>query len=160
MDLTQLANLGEFIGGVAVLVTLVYLAVQLRQNTLLVAAQLRQEISRVSTDVAISTSLEELDVLVKASADPQSVSPAELRHACLLFMGVGNFYETLFYSRELGEVDPELWESRTNRLANFIGPAQHSLWPMMKDSFGQSFQDFVDHDLLPSLASDRPSWIR
>ena len=33
MDLTQLANLGEFIGGVAVLVTLVYLAIQIRQNT-------------------------------------------------------------------------------------------------------------------------------
>ncbi len=30
MDLTQLANLGEFIGGVAVLVTLIYLAVQVR----------------------------------------------------------------------------------------------------------------------------------
>ncbi len=28
MDLTQLANLGEFIGGVAVLVTLVYLEVR------------------------------------------------------------------------------------------------------------------------------------
>ncbi len=33
MDLTQLANLGEFIGGVAVVVTLVYLAAQVRQNT-------------------------------------------------------------------------------------------------------------------------------
>ena len=33
MDLTQLANLGEFIGDVAVLVTLVYLAFQLRQGT-------------------------------------------------------------------------------------------------------------------------------
>ena len=32
MDLTQLANLGEFIGGVAVLVTLIYLAVQVRQS--------------------------------------------------------------------------------------------------------------------------------
>ena len=33
MDLTQLANLGEFIGGVAVLVTLIYLAAQVRQST-------------------------------------------------------------------------------------------------------------------------------
>ena len=32
MDLTQLANLGEFIGGLAVLATLVYLAVQMRQS--------------------------------------------------------------------------------------------------------------------------------
>ena len=34
MDLTQLANLGEFLGGVAVLVTLAYLAVQVRQSTI------------------------------------------------------------------------------------------------------------------------------
>jgi len=34
MDLTQLANLGEFIGGVAVLVTLVYLAIQMRGSVL------------------------------------------------------------------------------------------------------------------------------
>ena len=32
MDLAQLANLGEFIGGVAVLVTLIYLAAQVRQS--------------------------------------------------------------------------------------------------------------------------------
>ncbi len=32
MDLTQLANLGEFIGGVAVLVTLIYLALQVRKS--------------------------------------------------------------------------------------------------------------------------------
>jgi hypothetical protein len=32
LDLTQLANLGEFIGGVAVLVTLIYLAVQMRHT--------------------------------------------------------------------------------------------------------------------------------
>jgi len=32
VDLTQLANLGEFIGGVTVLLALVYLAVQLRAS--------------------------------------------------------------------------------------------------------------------------------
>ena len=34
MDLTQLANLGEFIGGVAVLVTLVYLVTAHRDEVL------------------------------------------------------------------------------------------------------------------------------
>ncbi len=38
MDLTQLANLGEFIGGVAVLVTLIYLAVQMRQSNRIATA--------------------------------------------------------------------------------------------------------------------------
>ena len=41
MDLTQLANLGEFIGGVAVLVTLAYLAIQVRHGGLLLEANRR-----------------------------------------------------------------------------------------------------------------------
>ena len=31
MDLTQLANIGEFIGSIAVLLTLIYLAAQVRR---------------------------------------------------------------------------------------------------------------------------------
>ncbi|MBL6691364.1 MAG: hypothetical protein ISP91_13320 [Pseudomonadales bacterium] len=36
MNLEQLANLGELIGGVAVVASLIYLAVQIRQNTRMV----------------------------------------------------------------------------------------------------------------------------
>ncbi len=43
MDLTQLANLGEFVGGVAVLVTLVYLAIQVRQSA--ASQQKREEVA-------------------------------------------------------------------------------------------------------------------
>jgi hypothetical protein len=50
MDLTQLANLGEFIGGVAVLVTLVYLATQVRQGA---AAQ------RAATEIAAGGAIQE-----------------------------------------------------------------------------------------------------
>ncbi len=42
MDLTQLANLGEFIGGVAVLVTLIYLVIQVRQGNANARAASRQ----------------------------------------------------------------------------------------------------------------------
>ena len=49
MDLNQLANLGEFIGGVAVLVTLVYVAVQVRQGAV---AQQR------AADIAASDALQ------------------------------------------------------------------------------------------------------
>jgi len=51
MDLTQLANLGEFIGGGAVLVTLIYLAIQMRQST--AAQQTAAELGKA--DVAYKT---------------------------------------------------------------------------------------------------------
>ena len=33
MNLEQLANLGEFVGGIAVIASIVYLAIQIKQNT-------------------------------------------------------------------------------------------------------------------------------
>ena len=43
MDLAQLANLGEFIGGIAVLATLVYLALQVKQSRDVGVAVARQQ---------------------------------------------------------------------------------------------------------------------
>ncbi len=44
MSLDALGNLGEFVGGLAVVVTLIYLAVQVRQNTAALRTASRQEI--------------------------------------------------------------------------------------------------------------------
>ncbi len=40
LTIQDLGSLGEFLGSIAVLVTLVYLAFQTRQNTIAIAAQL------------------------------------------------------------------------------------------------------------------------
>ena len=45
--LEELGNLGDFIGGVAVLVTLIYLSIQIRQNTAQV--KIGSEIARADT---------------------------------------------------------------------------------------------------------------
>jgi hypothetical protein len=45
LDLDVLGNLGDFIGGIAVLVTLIYLALQIRQNTAALKTASRQSIA-------------------------------------------------------------------------------------------------------------------
>jgi hypothetical protein len=45
-----LGNLGDFIGGIAVVVTLIYLAIQVRQNTIALRTASRQEIVRAFRD--------------------------------------------------------------------------------------------------------------
>jgi len=45
MSLEDLGNIGDFIGGIAVVVTLIYLATQIRQNTSAVRTASRQEIA-------------------------------------------------------------------------------------------------------------------
>ena len=45
MTLEDLGNLGEFIASIGVLITLIYLAIQIRQNTEATKIQTRQAIS-------------------------------------------------------------------------------------------------------------------
>ena len=55
MDLHQLANLGEFIGGIAVLVTLIYLVLQVRQGNSNARASARQTLIDTMTVSVVSS---------------------------------------------------------------------------------------------------------
>lgn len=88
MDLTQLANLGEFIGGVAVLVTLIYLAVQIRagRKTFKLAsiAGVRQKINAINMTVAANPELGQL--FLKGGTSLGKLDRAELvRFSTLAF---------------------------------------------------------------------------
>ena len=77
MDLTQLANLGEFIGGVAVLVTLGYLALQVRQsNELARADAIHKAVNTWSAERRMRVDDSVSDVLAKAHRD-EDLSPKE-----------------------------------------------------------------------------------
>ena len=70
MDLHQLANLGEFVGGVAVLATLVYLAAQVRQGNRQTAANLSFHLLDMSSEIARSAQdREHAELIVKMKHD-------------------------------------------------------------------------------------------
>jgi hypothetical protein len=77
MDLTQLANLGEFIGGIAVLATLVYLAARVKQGNRLVEIQVQQETAKMSSEIASQMNLEDVEIFLKGMKDWTQHSPVE-----------------------------------------------------------------------------------
>ena len=158
MDLTQLANLGEFIGGVAVLVTLVYLITQVKQSNFIWREQVLRESTRASTEMMGRASADELGTIARAFRDPASVTEDERRMAGARFIAVVNYYETLFYAHRRGEVEPEHWESRQARMASYMGPARDTYWPMYKALFGKTFQAFIDTLLDPEVPAPVGFW--
>ena len=158
MDLAQLANLGEFIGGVTVLMTLVYLAVQVRQSNRFARAQVQQDSARMAMDLWIASDLEGTELFLRARRDFDSLSDAEKVLAGARFSARVNYYETLFYAWLRGDVDDDLWESRIVRMKSIIGSGGERLWRDWKVSFGKKFQDFVDKEVLPD-ASAEPVYI-
>ena len=74
MSIQELGALGEFIGSIAVLVTLVYLAIQIRQNTRSIEES--QRMARVEAMVTRNTNME--NALI-ASALSEDMSDIEMR---------------------------------------------------------------------------------
>ncbi len=62
MDLTQLANFGEFVGGIAVLVTLIYLSTQIRDA--------RRQLAEQSVSTAIGAMMTSFDPVYRAECSP------------------------------------------------------------------------------------------
>ncbi len=82
MTIQDLGALGELLGSVAVLATLIYLALQTRQNSAAIAAQL--DAARLSAvqeiNLAAATSPELLETLNGDRVEPLTIEQARLNH--------------------------------------------------------------------------------
>ncbi len=76
MTIQDLGALGELLGAVAVLATLIYLALQTRQNTMAIAAQLDAAQISATQHVMLTaaTSTELLEALIEDRADSRTIS--------------------------------------------------------------------------------------
>ena len=131
MTLEDLGNVGEFIGGLAVIATLVYLAVQIRQNTKLLRRSAEQT-SRSDSTAAIALaaqSPENAAVYHKGLTDPDALSPEERTHF-YLFMAA-NFYHLHFghTAYQDGAQSEHSWKLQLQALHFFVSrPGVRTWW--------------------------------
>ena len=130
MNLESLGNLGEFIGGLAVIVTLTYLAFQVRQGTKTLRAnsvhELTENILRAS---ATLLEPENAEVFLRGARSYSSLTPEEkLRFGIILGLFIGRFDTVLEY-RERSMVDDAYveWQADTVRLI-FSNPGVREWW--------------------------------
>ena len=111
-DLASLANLGEFVGGIGGIVTLVYLAVQVRSNT---TAQRNEIEARTLERLGgmqrmFTTDADVSDMYNRGLTDPTALTFGErMRFAwyCTEFFGAMEF---LFAQHRRGNVSEDLWQ--------------------------------------------------
>ena len=137
MDLTQLANLGEFVGGLAVLATLVYLVIQVRQNT----EQIRQatEVARGTAELESAkmnlTYFSEFfrdpklnDVWERGYLDPTSLSPEESTQFSYITATWFHLAQGHYRQYRRGLLPAESWEPIARALAGVIRHDSIQVW--------------------------------
>ena len=145
MDLTQLANLGEFIGGVAVLVTLIYLALQVKQNTNTVRASTVQSLQDSASSFVTSIALdEEVTALWLRGLQGADLNTTQSARVSLLLHAAFRRYENAFLQFRLGVIDEtnwKPWEKLIGANMSMAGPRQW--WEQARIMYSDEFAQFV-----------------
>ena len=168
MTLQELGSLGELLASIRVLVSLVFVGVQLRHNALATKASKRQSIF----DATLSFHTIQIDPSVLAQAQfklrsGQEISDFELDQVTRLqHMNLREF-ENRYYQHKQGMIDEEMWfRSRSIIWAifNLAGSDQAAhriaeMWSAIRPSFPRDFIVEVENIRKISPEESRQLWV-
>ena len=147
MDLQQLAQAGEFIGGLSVLLTLIYLAVQIRGNTRAVRSAAAQQTHDALTDgyyhLAHDPSLNR--IFRMGTSDLSTISEDEVAQLFAFWSGTLYLCQNWLYQSDAGALDEDLMNSFLNGVSsNFHAEGFKQYWNSRRATFSPKLQEWVD----------------
>ena len=155
MDLQTLANLGEVVGAAVVVLSLIYLAVQVRQNT---QAQRTENYSRALDRLAAIQSMlgqdGEISLIVsKGALDTSKLTPQERMRFTWSMYEVFGAFEFMFHASRTGAIPEEVWNRWSSAVAWWLTfPGIQAWWQARPIPFTESFTEFME-----SLLKDNPT---
>ncbi|MCL2450612.1 MAG: hypothetical protein FWD17_16820 [Polyangiaceae bacterium] len=165
MSLSDLASLGSFVSGIAVLISLVYLALQVRQTERNQQISIRH--SRVSRIVELHVALADpavADAWLHGSGSPEAVTRTELSQFINLCRALFFHFEDSFYQREEGLLNDDAFET-VDAGARLIArsPGVRAAWKVQRANFGGRFLAFMDRvvaesSLEPTIDVSLETW--
>ena len=160
-DLSQiLGNFGEFIGAIAVVITLVYVALQIKQNTNVARANAEYQASRdISLHIERQVTHPHLTQLTQVGMfSPGGLSEEDLR---LLNHWVHSFFylvDGIFRYRRSGLISDDQWQNLEAALRTIIdSPVGGAYWDgPMAHSLSRELRDYINQHLPGSPSKFRP----
>jgi hypothetical protein len=146
MSLSDLASLGSFVSGFAVLASLIYLALQIRQTKRNQQISIRH--SRASRIVELQLALADsavADAWLHGSWSPEELTPTELSQFMNLCRALFFHFEDSFYQREEGLLNDDAFETVVaGARLSARSPGWRAAWKIARQNFGGRFLDFMD----------------
>ena len=147
MNLQDLANIGELVGGLGVLVTLIYLAIQIRQNTATQRRASRLETTRAMTEWYSLVMVDPVMVNLfgRGFQEPESLSPDERARFLWLVGAFVSRVEEIYSQYEANLINEDLWfQYRGVVLSMLENAAVKEWWEARLAPFSSDFRAVID----------------
>ncbi len=137
MDLETFSRIAGIVSSVAVVVSLIYVSVQVRQNTRALRATTYNSVT--SNSVAILSPMyarpEFTEFLTRVQSDPDAATPAEKLRFHINLLAAFRHWDNLYYQFRNGTLEREMWESYDRTLTSWLANAAWRDWFRHNSSF-------------------------
>ncbi len=146
MDIMELGAIGELVGGVAVIGSLIYVGLQVRQNSNWLRASVVDTSSQRLTDMHYFMASEGNTAIIEAIAtDADAIEPTVAVRLGQAYMAIARNAETAYFQFQLGHLPDQLWRGYETHV-HVIASTRFFLpwWEMRRSMFHEAFRDHVD----------------
>lgn len=155
MSLSDLAGVGSFISSIAVFLSFIFLALQLRQANRNQRSLMQQ--ARTGRNVEILLKMADPDTSeTLAQANTNCAAMTDARIWSFYGFGAAVFwsYEDCFMQFRAKTLDASSWASDVATLERLVAyPPYRAVWKMARDGMGGDYRDYVD-SLMEKVPSD------
>jgi hypothetical protein len=151
MSIEDLGSIGDFVGSIGVLISLIYLAIQIKGST--EAARTSTYQSIVSDFGALNRAMaatpELSSLFVNAMEDFEPLSADEKARMSQLFFVCFHNFENMYYQYRKGYLEDDVWLGWKRLMLTYHSrPGFQSWWSRRSDVFSGSFVDFLRSEKL------------
>jgi hypothetical protein len=151
MNLNDLANLGQIIGAVAVVISLFYVASQIRQNTNAVRSATAQAVHEhfAKWYHLVAADDELAQIVAKGLRDYSSLSEQERVRFVAAFSAFLSYSQNAFLKWREGLLAQPLWRGWEFVIMNLVcAPGGKAFWKERAYLLGDEFRRFIENDLM------------
>ena len=167
MNWQAIGAVGEILGAIAVLITLGYLAAQIRQNT---RAMKTSALSSLHDVHLLTDKNDRYIAALMKSQRKEELTLEERIHMVERFFTIARTIEGIWFQRDLGAVSPEQFDQHVDLLRWVMSvPEARRMWVQLAPTFAPGFRALVESEVLgpdapPSLMSRAllaldPEWV-
>jgi len=151
VTIQDLGSIGEFVAAIATVATLVYLAIQIRSNTVAVRSAAAQSVHEAFASwyhlLAADSALAQL--VTDGLRDYSSLSETDRARFVATFMAFLSNCQDAFIKWREGSLSPELWRGWELVMMNLVNaPGGKDFWDERGYCFGEEFQWHVENDIM------------
>lgn len=145
MSLQDWGALGELVGGLAIIVSLLYVGLQIRQGASATRAATNQAFTEQFSDLILQITRPELrDIFWRGIKGLNNLQGSEIAAFMALLASIMRTYETFYFERIEGRFDSRMWNGYSLQLIdlyNNVGVQEY--WAIRKHQFSRDFDSFL-----------------